>query len=242
MAFSFGSSSPATSTFSGFGFGSSSPAFGGSLFGPSSAGAASESAFGASTPAFGAQPSLFGSQPTNAFGASSSAFSFQTSAPARSAAGFSFQTPGQSTAAFGTGTNIFGSSSPSLFGTSAPGFGGGFGATPASQPQSGNALALAAQPGQQLQSQQHQQLQQLQQHSLYAAAAQYVTKQNQPLTHRTQWDDIGPNGQSNLLEIECVFSFLDSKTMCIDIWILRRGAQHYSMSAVLGTRVTISNF
>ncbi|KAK9865999.1 hypothetical protein WJX84_001102 [Apatococcus fuscideae] len=41
MAFSFGASSPATSTFSGFGFGNSTPAFGGSLFGASSAGAAS---------------------------------------------------------------------------------------------------------------------------------------------------------------------------------------------------------
>jgi hypothetical protein len=178
MAFSFNpSSTPA--------FGApSAPAF-------SFGGASSTPAFGAPaiTPAFGAAPA------GGAFGAS----------PAPSP----FGGGGVSTPAFS-----FASSSSLFGGNTAPAFGaspspGAFGATqspspfgaPASTPSLFGGAQTPSLFGAPQQTQQQQQQQQQQQ-----AAAQLVTKDNRPLTHSTKWDDLSPQAQQYLMELEKIIS------------------------------------
>ncbi|GAB4820454.1 hypothetical protein N2152v2_007500 [Parachlorella kessleri] len=192
MAFSFGASTPASTPAFSFGpaptpaFGaaatpapSSTPSFG---FGS----AAATPGFGAvSTPAFSA-PSLFGAQPA------ASAPSLFGAAPAPAAGAAS--TP-----------SLFGAAStPSLFGASStPSF---FGAQPASAaaasaPSFGfgtGALVLASSTPSLFGGSQQQQAAQQQQQQLAAL----VTKDSRPLTHTTKWDDLSPQEQQYLLELE----------------------------------------
>lgn len=138
--------------------------------------------------AFGAQSqSAFGASPMPSFGATTSTPAFG----AASSSSFTFNAAsspslfGQSSAPkFGssTGTSFGGSlvpsSSPSLFGQSSfQSFGGvrpGFGQQPP---------------------------QQLQQNT---AAQQLLTKDNRPIAHGTKWEDLSPQAQQYLMELECV--------------------------------------
>ncbi|CAL8467152.1 g6688 [Coccomyxa elongata] len=179
MVFSFGGASTSAPA---FGASPSPSPFGG---GSTAFGAQSSSfSFASSIPAFGAsQPTasagLFGAQPAQAFGAPPSVFGAQSSP------GFSgFGAPASSSAF------SFANTGGSLFGASTPAFGtGGGGLFGQQQPAQFNALAL-------IPSQQAQQAQ---------ASAQYqvlITKENKPIVHSTAWDDIHPEGQKYLLELE----------------------------------------
>ena len=107
--------------------------------------------------------------------------------------------------AFGASSGT--TTTPSLFGgtqTAQPGAlstfsGSAFGAA---QPQGafGSTLsgaAFGAQPQQQPQQQQ--------------VSGALSTKEGRPLTHATKWDDISPQGQAYLLELECVMHALQSR-------------------------------
>ena len=74
---------------------------------------------------------------------------------------------------------------------------GGGGSSWASQPASSPGLGLALAPFGQQQQQQQQQQQASQYHTL-------VTKDNKPVVRSTAWDEMQPQGQNYLLEIECV--------------------------------------
>ena len=98
--------------------------------------------------------------------------------------------------AFGASTGT--TTAPSLFGGnqaaqlttfSGPAFG-------ATQPQGafGSTFSGAAFGGQPQQQQQQQQ----------QVSGALSTKEGRPLTHATKWDDISPQGQAYLLELECV--------------------------------------
>jgi hypothetical protein len=108
-------------------------------------------------------------------------------------------------------TGAFGASSGSLFGSTATPslFGGNQASQPgalstfsapafgASQPQgafgsSFSGGAFGGQPTQQLQQQQQQ------------VSGALSTNEGRPLTHATKWEDISPQGQAYLLELECV--------------------------------------
>ena len=108
-------------------------------------------------------------------------------------------------------------STPSLFGTpaastgaisifSAPAFGG------QSQPAFGSTqFGGASQPQQQaglfgIQPQQQQQQQQQQGGQLQSSSAALTTKDGKPLSHATRWEDISPQGQAYLLELECALA------------------------------------
>ncbi|PRW18350.1 nuclear pore complex NUP58 [Chlorella sorokiniana] len=167
--------------------GASTPAFGAastpSLFGAASSAAAG---FGAAVPAFGASPSPFMSTP--AFGASSASLFGAASTPSL----FGAQ-PAPSASLFGA------ASTPSLFGAaSTPSL---FGAQPASAPSlfgaasAGALTTFGAAPAP----------------SLFGgqpAAGQQVTalatKDGRPITHGSKWDDLSPQTQQYLTELEKV--------------------------------------
>ncbi|KAL4432787.1 hypothetical protein ABPG77_008113 [Micractinium sp. CCAP 211/92] len=177
---------PAAGSTPGFCFGAAAPASTPSLFGAASSAATTTfgaSPFVASTPAFGAasSASLFGAASTPAmFGAASSA----------AVSPFSFASqPASAPSIFGAASSasLFGApaSTPSLFGaaSSASLFGA---ATPApslfgSQP----AGALGA-PAQQ------------------QAVTALATKDGRPITHTSKWDDLSPQTQQYLTELEKV--------------------------------------
>lgn len=76
------------------------------------------------------------------------------------------------------------------------GGGGLFGQQQQQAPSTGGAFSFALAPQQQ---QQQGQGQPLQYHVL-------ITKDNKPVQHSTAWDDIHPEGQKYLLELECAHS------------------------------------
>lgn len=182
-----------------FSFGASSTAAAGA---PSTPGFGFGAATGGAT-GFGAQPqssgsSLFGASSTRSFGASSSASLFGASSTPQFGASTGFSLGGGMGAAsspslFGQQTGGFGSSGAgavmpftgastgsSLFGPSSTQsfFGkspGGFGSTPP-QPQGAN----------------------------YGMSQQLMTKDNRPIAHSTKWEDLSPQAQQYLLQLECV--------------------------------------
>jgi nucleoporin p58/p45 len=168
---------------------SSTPAFGAaSAPAFSFGGASSTPAFGApvSTPAFGAAPAGggFGATPTpSLFGGGA------VSTPAFSFASSPSLFGGNTAPAFGA------SPSPGAFGAPSP-----FGA-PASTPSLFGATQTTSLFGAPQQTQQ-----QLQQQQQQQAAAQLVTKDNRPLTHSTKWDDLSPQAQQYLMELEKIIS------------------------------------
>ncbi len=108
-------------------------------------------------------------------------------------------------------------STPSLFGAPAPSTGAlsifsgpAFGGQ--SQPAFGSTLFGGAnQPQQQpglfgIQPQQQPQQQQ-QGPQLQSSSAALTTKDGKPLSHATKWEDISPQGQAYLLELECALAF-----------------------------------
>lgn len=147
--------------------------------------------------AFGTSGGLFGSQNNTSFG-SQPAFGASTG---QGTPGFGNTTPGQ-TPAFGAASKpgMFGAAStPSIFGGAAAGPStsphpaGGFSFTPSS---THSFLNPAGNPGaggtfqNQASAQAHQQL---------------ITKDNRPISLSTNWDDLSPQAQQYLLELECVW-------------------------------------
>ena len=157
---------------------------------------------GASSASQGTSGGLFGSsQP--AFGAASSP-------------GLGMSTP--STTAFGGGStpSMFGAAAtPSMFGTSQQqpsAGGGGFSFTPSStqsfmgQGAGGSAFGGGA-FGSSIMAGQGQQQQQQQQ--------QLVTKDNRPIAHSSAWDDLSPQAQQYLLELEYVLCLFVCLFVCL---------------------------
>ena len=180
MVFSFGASSTAaagTASTPGFGFGAATGGATGFGAQPQSSGS---SLFGASsTPSFGASSpsSLFGASSTPQFGASTG-FSLGGGIGAASSPSLF----GQQTGGFGSSGAgaLVPSTGSSLFGPSSTQsfFGkspGGFGSTP-QQPQGAN----------------------------YGMSQQLMTKDNRPIAHSTKWDDLSPQAQQYLLQLEYV--------------------------------------
>ena len=159
-----------------------------SPFAPSGTGAGTS--FGTSGGVFGSQNNTtFGSQP--AFGA--------TDSTGQSTPGFGTATPGQ-TPAFGAASkpSIFGAAStPSVFGGGAasPSPGGGFSFTPSSTHSFLNPAGGAPGIGGTFQNQQQ-------------ANQQLLTKQNRPISRSTNWDELSPQAQQYLLDLEYV-------TLCV---------------------------
>eukprot|EP00887_Chlorella_sp_A99_P001526 scaffold8.g1526.t1 len=170
----------------------------------------------AATPAFGAAPtgtSLFGAASTPVFGsapASSGGFSFGGASAASPFGGavstpaFAFPSSSSAPSLFGASMPALGapvsssafnfaSSTPSLFGgASAPSLFGG--ATPslfgaAAAPSPFGAPTPGALFGQQ-------------QVAAAASAGALLTKEGRPITHGTKWDDLAPQAQGLLLEVE----------------------------------------
>ncbi|PSC72685.1 Hydroxyproline-rich glyco family [Micractinium conductrix] len=166
----------AASTPSLFGGGTSAPAFG------QSAPAFGASPFVASTPAFSAAAggsSLFGAASTPAFGAASTPSLFGA-APAASGGGLfgAASTPSLFGAASSGG--LFGTASAgALTTTAAPSF--GFGQTGAAPSLFGGAQPAAGQ-----------------------AVTALATKDGRPITHTSKWDDLSPQTQQYLSELEKV--------------------------------------
>ena len=143
-------------------------------------GATSTPAFGASsTPAFGASSTpAFGASPTPAFGSSSTPAFGAPGTPGFGASSSAFSFAAASTPAFGAksaGAFSFPSPSPPSFSASTPAFG----------------QLNSTQFGQQQHPQQQQQY-------------QLSTKNNQPISDSTAWDDINEQSQQNLLQLEYV--------------------------------------
>ncbi|KAA6421411.1 MAG: Hydroxyproline-rich glyco family [Trebouxia sp. A1-2] len=147
-------------------------------------------AFSFGTPsgsAFGATSGGFGQSSTPAVGAASTPVFAQSSAPFGASSG-AFSFAAASTPAFGgqAGAFNFASASTPTFGASAPAFGVSAPAFGASAPSFGQ-LAPFAQPPQQQQQQQQNQL---------------STKNGQPISDSTPWDDINDPSKQVLLSLE----------------------------------------
>ncbi|KAL0023355.1 hypothetical protein WJX77_010470 [Trebouxia sp. C0004] len=155
----------------------------------------SKMAFSFGTPsgsAFGASSGGFGQSSTPAFGAVSTPVFAHSNAPFGASSG-AFSFAAASTSAFGgqSGAFNFASASTPTFGASAPAFGASVPAFGASAPSFGQLAPFAQQPQQQ-QQQQHQQQQQ----------NQLSTKNGQPISDSTQWDDINDPSKQVLLGLE----------------------------------------
>jgi hypothetical protein len=135
-------------------------------------------AFGAtSTPAFGAAPAatpVFGASSVPTFGAALSPFGGGVSTPA-----YSFSTGGSLFGGASASTPLFGAAPAAA--TPFPLFGGG-GATPGAF---GAPSPLFGAPQQQQQQ-----------------PTALTTKENQTISHGTTWDDLSPQAQQYLLELE----------------------------------------
>lgn len=144
-------------------------------------------AFSFGTPsgsAFGASSGGFGQSSTPAFGAASTPVFAQSSAPFGASSG-AFSFAAASTPAFGgqSGAFNFASASTPTFGASAPAFGP---SAPAFGAPSFGQLAPFAQQPQQQQQQQN----------------QLSTRNGQPISDSTQWDDINDPSKQVLLDVE----------------------------------------
>lgn len=159
------------------------------------------SSFGATGPStgtpFGTSGGLFGSQNNTSFG---SLPVFGAGAPAGQST-LSFGTPGQGTAFGGASKpSMFGAAStPSFFGGGqavSPSPAGGFSFTPSSthsflNPGTGTGIGgtFQGQPATQ-------------------GTQQLLTKDNRPIAHSSNWDDLNPQAQQYLLDLEYVGGIL----------------------------------
>lgn len=165
-----------------FGGNTSSPSF---SFGGASSAAAS-SPFASAAPTGGG---LFGSQNTSTgFGGAASQPAFGAGS---SGAGFNFSSPSTFSTPAASKPGLFGAAStPSMFGNAGKSP-GGFSFSPASTQGFQNAGGVAG-----FGSAQNQQT--------AGGSMQLLTKDNRPIAHSSKWDDLSPQAQQYLLELECV--------------------------------------
>lgn len=172
---SFGAGTPTPSSTPMFGQGNSTPAFG-VASSSSLFGASSSPAFGASsTPAFGAASKpLFSPVSTPAFGASSSSLFGGSTTPAFGPSG----PQGFSLGGASSGSSLFGQQ------------GGATGNTGLFGPQSTQSFLERSTFAQQ------------QQQPQGGTFPQLMTKDNRPIAHSTKWEDLSPQAQEHLLQLE----------------------------------------